>query len=94
MVINSTFRETSVNFQLAISKRGGPPSRIPLPTNHSHLGLMGPLSTNADSGPPQKYLKGNLRHTRSGPAGFSSMGSVSGQLGHMLHAMLLFRVYS
>ncbi|XP_070195539.1 cytosolic carboxypeptidase-like protein 5 isoform X3 [Littorina saxatilis] len=57
----------------AIAKRGGPPSRIPLPTNPSQLTLTGAPSSANDSGPPSKYMKGNLRNTRSGPAGFNAV---------------------
>ncbi|KAL8590379.1 hypothetical protein ACOMHN_011593 [Nucella lapillus] len=62
---------------VAISKRGGAPSRIPLPTNQSHLGLTTALPTTTsttDNAPPAKYMKGNLRHSRSGPASFNSVG--------------------
>ncbi|XP_076440086.1 cytosolic carboxypeptidase-like protein 5 isoform X2 [Babylonia areolata] len=71
---------------VAISKRGGPPSRIPLPTNHSHLGLTTALPTTTattDNASNAKYMKGNLRHSRSGPAGFNTMGRERSKMAYL-----------
>lgn len=62
----------------AMAKKAGQPSRIPLPGSSSHLGMSAPPTAIClDSTipvPAPKYMKGNIHHSRSGPAGFSTLG--------------------